>query len=61
LGQQSGDQNAMSHVLPPVKHWLRQAQARSIEEIYQSLGPILERFKPLECAAYLENSGYAST
>ena len=56
----SPDLNPIEQVFAKLKHWLRQAQARSIEEIYQSLGPILERFKPQECATYLENSGYAS-
>ena len=43
-----------------LKHWLRQAQARSIEETNDAIGSILERFHPKECAAYLKNSGYAS-
>ena len=56
----SPDLNPIEQAFAKLKHWLRQAQARSIEELYQSLGPILQRFQPKECAAYLKNSGYAS-
>ena len=56
----SPDLNPIEQVFAKLKHWLRDAQARSIDEIYQALGPILERFQPKECAAYLKNSGYAS-
>ena len=56
----SPDLNPIEQAFAKLKHWLRQAQARSIEEVYQSLGTILERFHPKECAAYLKNSGYAS-
>jgi transposase len=57
----SPDLNPIEQAFAKLKHWLRQAQARSIEEIYQSLASILQRFQAQECAAYLENSGYAST
>lgn len=57
----SPDLNPIEQAFAKLKHWLRRAQARSIEEIYQSLARILERFHPHECAAYLANSGYAST
>jgi transposase len=57
----SPDLNPIEQAFAKLKHWLRQAQARSIEDIDQSLAGILDRFHPHECAAYLENSGYAST
>lgn len=57
----SPDLNPIEQAFAKLKHWLRQAQARSIEEVYESLAIILERFQPKECAAYLKNSGYAST
>src|SRR3546814_6894061 len=53
--------NPIEQAFAKLKHWLRHAQARSIEDIYQSLKGILERFHPHECAAYLQKSGYAST
>lgn len=57
----SPDLNPIEQAFAKLKHWLRNDQARSIEEINSSIATILERFKPKECAAYLENSGYAST
>ena len=57
----SPDLNPIEQAFAKLKHWLRRAQARSIEETYNSVGRILERFNPDECAAYLQTSGYAST
>lgn len=57
----SPDLNPIEQVFAKLKHWLRKAQARSIEETHRSIASILERFRPNECAAYLVNSGYAST
>ncbi len=56
----SPDLNPIEQAFAKLKHWLRQAQARSIGETYRSLAPVLERFQPKECAAYLANAGYAS-
>lgn len=57
----SPDLNPIEQVFAKLKHWLRKAQARSIEKTHRSIASILERFRPNECAAYLVNSGYAST
>lgn len=56
----SPDLNPIEQAFAKLKHWLRKAQARSIEETYSSISSILERFQPNECAAYLVNAGYAS-
>lgn len=56
----SPDLNPIEQVFAKLKHWLRQVQARSIDEIHNALATILQRFDPQECAAYLANSGYAS-
>ncbi len=56
----SPDLNPIEQAFAKLKHWLRQAQARSIEQTYEAIGKVLKRFKPQECAAYLANSGYAS-
>lgn len=57
----SPDLNPIEQAFAKLKHWLRQLQPRSIEETHQSLAGILQRFRADECAAYLQNSGYAST
>ena len=56
----SPDLNPIEQAFAKLKHWLRNAQARSIDETYNSIGTILDRFQPKECAAYLKNAGYAS-
>ena len=56
----SPDLNPIEQVFAKLKHGLRKTQARSIEEINNAVGPILEQFQPQECAAYIANSGYAS-
>ena len=57
----SPDLNPIEQVFAKLKHWLRNAQATSIEEIHSSIRTSLERFQSDECAKYLQNSGYAST
>jgi len=56
----SPDLNPIEQAFAKLKHWLRKAQARSSEDIHKAIKPILERFKPNECAKYLVNAGYAS-
>ena len=57
----SPDLNPIEQAFAKLKHWLRQAQARSINDVQEAIGDILERFRSQECAAFLRNSGYAST
>jgi putative transposase len=56
----SPDLNPIEQAFAKLKHWLRQAQARSIPETHDAIARIIERFPPNECAAFFENSGYAS-
>lgn len=56
----SPDLNPIEQAFAKLKHWLRQAQARSIDEVHRSIARILERFPPAECAAFFANAGYAS-
>ena len=56
----SPELNPIEQAFAKLKHWLRQAQPRSIGETYQAIATILQQFKPEECAEYLKNSGYAS-
>ena len=57
----SPDLNPIEQAFAKLKHWLRQAQARSIDEVHASTARILETFTPEQCAAFFRNSGYAST
>jgi len=44
-----------------VKHWLRMAQARSIEAIHEHVAQLVTGIGERECANYLANAGYASS
>jgi putative transposase len=57
----SPDLNPIEQVFAKVKHWLRMAQARSIEAIHDHLARIVDTISPIECANYLQNAGYASS
>lgn len=57
----SPDLNPIEQVFSKFKHWLRDEQARSIDDLCSSTAEILDRVKPDECARYLKNAGYAST
>jgi putative transposase len=41
-----------------VKHWLRMAQARSIDAIHDHLASLVRGISDSECANYLRNAGY---
>jgi transposase len=56
----SPDLNPIEQVFAKLKTLLRKADERSVEATWRRIGSILGHFSPRECAAYLENSGYAS-
>ena len=57
----SPDLNPIEQVFAKIKALLRKADARSIEEVDDDLGALLDEFKPDECARYLRQAGYQST
>jgi transposase len=56
----SPDLNPIEHAFAKIKHWMRQAQKRTIEDTWRHIGRLVEAIKPGECANYLANAGYAS-
>lgn len=56
----SPDLNPIEQAFSKIKHWMRLAQKRSVEETWRHLGRLIESIAPHECANYLENAGYAS-
>lgn len=56
----SPDMNPIEQTFAKVKHWMRMAQKRTIEETWRYLGNLIATVSPEECANYLQNSGYAS-
>ena len=61
LPQYSPDLNPIEQVFAKLKKLLRKAEQRTTEGVWKTIGSLLHLFPPTECAAYLRNSGYAST
>ena len=57
----SPDLNPIEQVFSKLKHMLRDAAERTMEDTWRRIGSLLDRFSSRECANYLVNSGYAST
>jgi transposase len=54
----SHDLNPIEQLFAKLKALLRKAAARTKEALWSTIGELLERFLPEECANYLENCGY---
>lgn len=59
LPKYSPDLNPIEQFFAKFKHLLRDAAARTIDDVCAAIGHLLEAFTPEECANYLTNSGYA--
>ncbi len=57
----SPDLNPIEQFLAKLKHLIRKAEPRTVEDTWRKLGNLLDLFSPAECANYLRNSGCAST
>jgi transposase len=57
----SPDLNPIEQFFAKLKHLLRKATARTVEETWRRIGALLDKFKPSECLNYFKNSGYGST
>jgi transposase len=57
----SPDFNPIEQVFAKVKHWLRMAQARSVDAIHEHVARLVGAIRPAECANYFLNAGYASS
>src|SRR3546814_727583 len=60
LPKYSPDLNPIEQVFAKLKALLRKAAERSIGDVTQRIGKLLDAFSPQECANYLRNAGYAS-
>jgi transposase len=56
----SPDLNPIEQVFAKLKHLMRKARARAVDETWPTLETSLDAFAPHECANYLKNSGYVS-
>ncbi len=56
----SPDLNPIEQAFSKLKHALRKAKERSIEQVCDRIGAILKTFSATECRNYLINAGYCS-
>jgi transposase len=56
----SPDLNPIEQVFAKLKHWMRNAAERTVEDTWRRVGALLPTFSPNECSNYLRNSGYAA-
>lgn len=61
LPKYSPDLNPIEQLFSKLKHWLRQAAARTTDAVFAAIGPILDTVSPDECANYFANAGYDRT
>jgi transposase len=57
----SPDLNPIEQAFSKLKHFLRRACERTIDDTWRRVGNILDMFTPAECNNYIVNAGYAST
>ena len=56
----SPDLNPIEQMFVKVKHWMRLAQERTIDDVWRRVGHVLDTIPARECANYSINAGYAS-
>lgn len=56
----SPDLNPIEQVFAKIKHWMRNAQARTVNAINTHIAELVTNIPPTECANYIKNAGYAS-
>ncbi len=54
------DINPIEQAFSRIKHWMRHAQKRTIDETGRHVGALVKTIKPHECANYLKNAGCGS-
>ena len=55
----SPDLNPIEQVFAKIKHWMRMAQKRNMEDAWRHVGHLTRTFSQDECANYFRNAGYA--
>jgi transposase len=57
----SPDLNPIEQLFAKLKALLRQAAARTKDQLWSTIGRLLDAYPPAECANYLNHCGYGST
>jgi transposase len=61
LPKYSPDLKPIEQFFAKLKHWLRKAEKRTTDAVFNALGPILDTVSSAECANYFANAGYDQT
>ena len=56
----SPDLNPIEQLFAKLKHLMRAAQPRTVEETWRKVGTLIVIISPRECDNYLANAGYTS-
>jgi transposase len=56
----SPDLNPIEQTFAKIKHWMRMAQRRTVEDTWRQIGTLVATIEPGECTNYFLNAGYAS-
>ena len=56
----SPDLNPIEQAFAKIKHWMRIAQKRTLEDTCRHIGDLVTTIQPSECCNYFANAGYAS-
>ena len=56
----SPDLNPIEQAFARIKHWMRIAQKRTIEDTWRHIGQLVSTIEPSECENYFAHAGYAS-
>jgi transposase len=52
--------NPIEQLFAKLKHLIRAAQPRTVEETWRKVGALIDIVSPSECSDYFANSGYDS-
>ncbi len=55
----SPDLTPIEQAFAKVKHWMRLAQQRTVDDAWRQIGELIAAFQPAECRNYFVNAGYA--
>jgi transposase len=56
----SPDLNPIEQAFAKIKHWMRMAQKRTVNDTWRRIGDLVATIAPAECSNYFANAGYAS-
>ena len=56
----SPDLNPIEQAFAKIKHWMRTAQKRTVDDTWRQVGRLIETIQPAECDNYFANAGYGS-